>query len=97
MTTRAHAKKSTAKVKTKRNPLYVVTNEGKTVEEAFGFFDALIKRFSLGPVIGLIETILKEMAGLVTNYQMFALVKAWLDEWVNWLSGVLNATNPRGA
>jgi hypothetical protein len=97
MTTKPHARKTTAKVKTKRNPLYVVTNEGKTVEEAFGFFDAMIKRFSLGPVIGLLETILKEMTGLVTNFQMFALFKAWLDEWVNWLSGLVNATNPRGA
>lgn len=70
----------------KKNPLYVVTEKGSVVEEASGLFDALIKRFSLGPVIGLFETIFKELLSLVTNYQMFTLVKAWLDQWVEQLS-----------
>lgn len=77
---RAHARK--------KNPLYVVTNEGSIVEEATGLFDALVKRFNLGPVIGLIETIIKEMALLVTNYQMFTLFKEWLDQWIHWLMGL---------
>ena len=71
--------------KSKKNPLYVVTNKGQDVQEATGFFDAIIKRFNLGPAIGLIETIIKEMLGLVTNFAMFSLVKEMIDQWLEQL------------
>jgi hypothetical protein len=72
--------------KKKTNPLYVVTNEGSVVEEAHGFIDAWIKRLNLGPVIGLLETIMRELLSLVTNFQMLSLVKEWFDQWVNFLT-----------
>ena len=33
------------------NPLYVVTNQGKDVEEASGLFDLLIKKLGISPYL----------------------------------------------
>lgn len=59
----------------KKNPLYVVTNEGKDVEQADSIWDAVVKKFNLQPAIDLLWTLLELLAKQVNSYA--ALV--WLQ------------------
>lgn len=60
----------------KKNPLYVVTNEGKDVETAESLWDALVKRFNLQPAIDLLMMMVEIIAKQINSYA--ALV--WLNE-----------------
>ena len=70
----------------KTNPLYVVTNKGQDVQEAQGLFDALVKKFHLQPFVDLFmelwTQLMEQLSEMVTNYSMFLVVKAFIDEWV---------------
>lgn len=70
----------------KTNPLYVVTNKGQDVQEAQGLFDALVKKFHLQPFVDLFMDLwmqlVEQLSQMVTNYSMFLVVKAFIDEWV---------------
>lgn len=52
-----------------KNPLYVV--KGKEVQEAFGIFDLVVKKFNLEPVIRVLESILKNASGTGKNLGNF--------------------------
>ena len=60
----------------KKNPLYVVTNNGKDVEQAESVWDAVVKKMNLQPAIDLIWTLLELLAKQVNSYA--ALV--WLQK-----------------
>ena len=70
----------------KTNPLYVVTNKGQDVQEAQGLLDALVKKFHLQPFVDLFmelwTQLIEQLSQMVTNYSMFLVVKAFIDEWV---------------
>ena len=51
-------KKKTKNTK-KKNPLYVVTNEGKDVETADNFWDAMVKKFNLAPLMEVLDFLLQ--------------------------------------
>lgn len=81
-------KSSTAKKKTSaksKNPLYVV--KGKDVEAASGLLDLVIKKFNLGPIIQMIQTLMGELLKSVQSYSMFEVVKKMIDELVGKLTG----------
>jgi hypothetical protein len=61
-----------------KNPLYVV--KGKTVLEANGLFDLVIKKFNLGPVMNVLSAIFKLILAQVTTYSSFVVAKKYLDE-----------------
>lgn len=64
----------------KKNPLYVVTNKGKDVETALNFFDVLIKKFNLQPVIELLKVFLNILNENVKSYATFVAMKKWVEE-----------------
>jgi hypothetical protein len=64
------------KKSSKKNPLYVVTNEGKDVETAESLWDALVKKFNLQPAIDLLMVMVEIIAKQINSYA--ALV--WLNE-----------------
>lgn len=68
--------------KKSKNPLYVVTNKGKTVEEATNFWDAVVKKWGLGPVIEVLSKLLEFLLGQVQNYAMFRAVQEFLDRFI---------------
>lgn len=61
-----------------KNPLYVV--KGKEVQEAFGLFDLVVKKFNLGPVIRVLESIIKMLMEQVKSWETFIAVKKFIDE-----------------
>ncbi len=61
-----------------KNPLYVV--KGKTVLEASGLFDLVMKKFNLEPVINVLSAIFKMILAQVTTYSSFVVAKKYLDE-----------------
>ena len=77
-------KKTSSKLK---NPLYVV--KGKDVEAAFGFFDLIIKKLNLGPVIQMFQALMTEMLKSVQTYSMFVAVKKIIDELIVKYIGVI--------
>jgi hypothetical protein len=70
----------------KTNPLYVVTNKGKDVQEVESLFDAFVKKLHLQPFVDLFMDvwlqIIEQLTEMVTNYSMFMVVKSMIDEWV---------------
>lgn len=64
----------------KQNPLYVVTNKGKDVQEAKGFFDLVVKKFGLEGIVGILEGMMSSLFEMVTSYAMFVSVKNFFDQ-----------------
>ena len=64
----------------KKNPLFVVTNKGKDVEQASDFLDVLIKKFNLAPVIEILKVFMTMLSENVKNYPMFLVVKNLLQK-----------------
>ncbi|OIQ16401.1 MAG: hypothetical protein BM556_14760 [Bacteriovorax sp. MedPE-SWde] len=72
----------------KKNPLYVVTNDGKDVEQAEGMFDAVIKRFGLEPLMELFKSVLSMLSSQVGNYGFFLFLQEFVDEIVDSLEDI---------
>lgn len=80
------ATKKKTKNQKKKNPLYVVTNEGKDVETAENFWDAIVKRFNLAPLLEVAEFLLQAMMKYVQSYAMLS----WFIEELNNLNEALD-------
>jgi hypothetical protein len=76
--------------KAKKNPLYVVTNDGKDVEQAEGFVDAIVKRFGLEPVMELLQSLLGMLSDQVGNYGFFLFLQEFVDTLVANLEDIKN-------
>lgn len=61
-----------------KNPLYVV--KGKTVQEAKGVFDLLVKKMNLEPVYKMLVNIIEMLLAQVTSYPTFVAMKTVVDE-----------------
>jgi hypothetical protein len=59
------------------NPLYVV--KGDQVEAAENFFDLIIKKLNLSPVIEILTYILKLLLENIKTYSAFIIAKDFLD------------------
>lgn len=66
----------------KKNPLYVVTNKGRDVEEVRSFFDVIFKRLGLDPLVKFVEDLLHMLLSHVTNFAMFLAIQNILDEFI---------------
>lgn len=80
--------------KKRKNPLYVVTNNGKDVLEANSLVDALIKRLGIEPVLNQLEVIMQTLLSMVSSYAVFAALKEWFDELVAKLEVVIKKVDP---
>ncbi len=78
----------------KKNPLYVVTNDGKDVEPAENLIDALIKKLSLQPVIDFLQLIFQMIIDQVGGAVAMDLIKGIMDEFVDSLEKVLKMIDP---
>jgi hypothetical protein len=78
----------------KKNPLYVVTNDGKDVEEAENILDAIVKKFSLGPIIDFLKIIFQVIIDQVGGVVAMDLIKGILDEFVDSLEKLLKMIDP---
>jgi len=76
------------------NPLYVVTNDGKDVEQAENFLDAIIKKFSLGPVLDFLNLIFQIIIDQFRGAVAMDLIKGIMDEFVDSLERVLKMVDP---
>ena len=83
----------------KKNPLYVVTNKGKDVEQAKSWFDGLIKKLGLSGAINSVEqtvnSLIEMLVGMVKDYALFVAVKNILDEIVVKLEQLLKFIYPQ--
>jgi hypothetical protein len=61
-----------------KNPLYVV--KGKTVQEAKGVFDLIVKKMNLDPVVQFVINLIKTILAEVKTYPMFLAAKTMIDE-----------------
>ena len=80
--------------KKRKNPLYVVTNNGKDVLEASGLLDALVKRLGIEPVLKQLEAILQLMLSMITSYAAFTVIKEWFDQFVATLEAFIKKVDP---
>jgi hypothetical protein len=63
----------------KKNPLYVVTNNGQDVETADSLIDLVIKKFGLEPVIEMLQSLLSMLSDQVGNYGFFLFLQQLID------------------
>ncbi len=73
----------------KKNPLYVVTNQGKDVQEASGLFDMIVKKLGLEGVVELLDGLISSMLEMVTSYAMFVTIKSFLDHFIHQVELIL--------
>jgi hypothetical protein len=60
-----------------KNPLYVV--KGKTVFEASGMLDLIVKKLNLAPVIELLSKIFNMLLEQVKDYPTLVVIKKLID------------------
>ncbi|HAZ14804.1 MAG: hypothetical protein A2X86_22225 [Bdellovibrionales bacterium GWA2_49_15] len=77
-----------------KNPLYVVTQNGKVVEEAHNQLDRFVKKFNLGPVLKLWEDLIAFLLSQVKSYPMLVVVQKMVDQWVLLLEKFLKDLAP---
>ena len=77
-----------------KNPLFVVTNNGKDVEAAEGFFDAIIKKMGLSPVLEFLQMIFDILMEQVGGLVALELFRGILDEVVDTLEKSLKIIDP---
>jgi len=80
--------------KKRKNPLYVVTNNGKDVLEASGLIDAVAKKLGLEPLLQQLESLVQAMLAMVSSYAVFSVIKEWLDELVELLEKIVKRVDP---
>jgi hypothetical protein len=64
---------------TRKNPLYVVSKNGKDVESAKNFLDLILKKTGLDQVLNMLNTIIQMLLAQVTSYPIFLEVKKTID------------------
>jgi len=64
---------------TKKNPLYVVSRNGKDVESASNLLDLFLKKTGLDQMVAILQTIIRELLLQVTSYPIFVEVKNTID------------------
>ncbi len=84
----------TTNTKKKTNPLYVVTNNGKDVEQAEGTFDLLVKKLGLEPAIKVLSNILELLLAQVESYATFVAIKEFLDQLIAQVEAVTKKMAP---
>lgn len=62
-----------------KNPLYVVTNEGRDVEGVATYIELIIKKFGLKPYIDLLESMIAMITNQVGNYGFFLALQNFVD------------------
>ena len=87
----ARAKKKSSN---KKNPLYVVTNNGKDVEQAESIWDAVVKKFNLQPAIDLLWTLLELLAKQVNSYAALVWLQRELENFNNRVDKLLKTYAP---
>ncbi|MDD0853062.1 hypothetical protein HBN50_08140 [Halobacteriovorax sp. GB3] len=65
-----------------KNPLYVVTNNGKDVEQVANFFEVIVKKLGLGPIIDIFNELLKSLFEQVNSYAMLLVIQEFIDNLV---------------
>ncbi len=73
----------------KKNPLYVVTDNGNTVEQANGMVDAMIKKLGLESMINLMNSILSLMTDQVGNYGFFLYLQEIVDQFAVFIESII--------
>lgn len=76
------------------NPLYVVTNKGKDIEEVDNHLNAWIKKLGLEPVIEFLETILVMLSEHVNSYPILMAVKEYIDMIVEKVEELMRMADP---
>lgn len=77
----------------KKNPLYVVTNDGKDVVQAFGVFDMLVKKLGLEPIMQILKSLIDLLSDQVGNYGFFLFLQEFIDQIVDGLTGLKERVN----
>ena len=78
----------------KKNPLYVVTNNGKDVEQAESMWDAVVKKFNLQPAIDLLWTLLELLAKQINSYAALVWLQKELERFNNTVDKLLKTYTP---
>jgi len=64
----------------KKNPLFVVTNDGKDVEQAEGLWDAIVKKLYLQPFIDFFNILFELLLDNIKSYAWFNALKNRFDQ-----------------
>ena len=78
----------------KKNPLFVVTNRGRDVQEAFSLWDALATKWNLEAYWEAFQVLFDFFLGQAQNYAFFMAFKEWFDQFIEFLERVTKRIDP---
>jgi len=73
--------KKTRKNTKKKNPLYIVTNKGKDIQEAKGIFDIIIKKLGLEEALKILLEMFNSLWEMLCKYGAIGEAKKLVDQW----------------
>jgi hypothetical protein len=73
----------------KKNPLFVVMNDGQDVEEVDGPWAYMVQKLGLRPYITFLNEMFEYLASQVGNFGSFRVLKDWVDGLVESLENAL--------
>ena len=76
------------------NPLFVVTNQGKDIEQAEGFIDALIKKYGLKPMLELFNSLIVLITENLKGHTAVLILSGLIDDFVDALESLLKMIDP---
>jgi len=73
----------------KKNPLFVVMNDGQDVEEVDGPWAYVVQKLGLRPYITFLTEMFEYLASQVGHFGSFSVLKDWVDDLVESLEKAL--------
>lgn len=64
----------------KKNPLYVVTDEGNVVQQAKNRIEAFILKWGIGPVLKMVEDLWLMVLEQIKTTNSFQVAHAWIGQ-----------------
>lgn len=77
-----------------KNPLFVVTNKGKDVEEVSNYLEVIVKKLGLTPFVEFIDELFTALISQVTSYALFLVIKDFFDDLVAKLEELVAILDP---
>ena len=81
--------------KKNKNPLFVVTNDGKDVEEATNFVDLWAKKLGLDPLYKMLEGLIESLLSAASTYPLLNAVCEIFNAILKDIDAVLKTLFPK--
>ncbi len=76
------------------NPLYAVTNKGKDIEPVDSYFELVIAKLGLTPLVEFVSELLDSLVEMISSYAMFVTIKEFIDSLIADIESIIAQFDP---